>query len=64
MDIHRGDVVQQVGQMGLVPLRGFFYVQETAELEILLTREPYGPFLEGLDGKPRHFPAKVFRKVT
>ncbi len=63
---NRGDRVQQLGLLGLAPLYGFPYVVEIDDKgELVLSRDsPNGPPITGLHGEVRHYPPRVFRKVT
>lgn len=64
-EFNRGDRVQQLGLLGLAPLYGFPYVMEVDEKgELILSKTPDGPPITDLKGQIRHYPSRVFRKVT
>lgn len=64
-EVNRGDRVQQLGLLGLAPLTGFPYVMEVDERgELVLSKTPEGPPMTDLHGNVRHYPRRVFRKVT
>jgi len=62
--LSRGDRVQQIAPLGLGTLEGFPYVINVVDGELELSKDPGGPPLTDLRGQPRHYPCRVFRKVT
>lgn len=62
-EFHKGDVVWQIGLLGLAPLMDFVHVIDVNGEGMELSRTEDGPPITDLIGKPRRYPPRVFRRV-
>lgn len=63
----KGDVALQIGQIGLAPIIGFPRVLDVTKVNneerLLLSKEDGGPPITDLQGNPRWYSARRFRRI-
>ena len=59
-----GDQVQQIADFALAQLQILPFVVKVDKEGLELSKSPNGPPIVGLDEQVRHYPPRIFRKVT